>query len=303
MLPIVYLLEKKYLRPILIMIQIPILLINMNGIYGVENAIENAVDNTVENAILSAMCIAVPLLLQENNFMIYVSDMINIINFSFTGNKLFLIVSVLQSYYKLKCNINNKNKDSDQIIDNNMINTIIALINISMVLLNNKFITIIWMILYLFYINRTSNIMNSFYRKQRIYCCGVFDMLHEGHCKLFERAASYGTVVVGVLSDQTVESYKRTPIMNTSERVRFVRLMKYVEEVIVDCPLYTTKEFMDQYNIDQVIISEEYFTPPYKYYEDCVANNQYIVFPRTEGVSTTDIMKRIATRENLKTVS
>ena len=134
---------------------------------------------------------------------------------------------------------------------------------------------------------------------KRIYCCGVFDMLHEGHLALFENASKYGNLVVGVLNDTVVESYKRKPIMTMKERANFVKLMKHVVEVVEDCPLYTTREFMEQHNIDIVAIGEEYFFSPYQYYEDCVADNKYCVLPRYNQISTSDIIQRIKNRNDL----
>jgi glycerol-3-phosphate cytidylyltransferase-like family protein len=42
------------------------------------------------------------------------------------------------------------------------------------------------------------------------------------------------------------KDYKRLPIMKESERYATVRACKYVYEVIEDCPLVATKEFIDK---------------------------------------------------------
>lgn len=132
-----------------------------------------------------------------------------------------------------------------------------------------------------------------FRRRKKIYCCGVFDLCHEGHLELLRKASTYGDLIVGVLDDETVQSYKRSPVMTLDERSRFISLLPYVKMVIDRAPLYTTKEFMDLYSIDKVIVGEEYFFPPYKYYEDPVNLGKYIVIPRHEGISTSDLIERI----------
>jgi glycerol-3-phosphate cytidylyltransferase-like family protein len=49
-----------------------------------------------------------------------------------------------------------------------------------------------------------------------------------------------------VISDNVAKDYKRLPIMKESERYATVRACKYVYEVIEDCPLVATKEFIDK---------------------------------------------------------
>ena len=50
---------------------------------------------------------------------------------------------------------------------------------------------------------------------------GVFDMLHEGHAKLFERMAEKGTPVVLVHDDRSVfDLKKRFPVQTLSQRMR-----------------------------------------------------------------------------------
>lgn len=137
------------------------------------------------------------------------------------------------------------------------------------------------------------------WRNKRTYCCGVFDIMHEGHMVLFKNMSKHGDVIVGVLDDETVKSYKRTPVMTHKERCDAVKIAKYVDEIIPHCPLYTDSAFLKEHDIDVVGIGEEYFKPPYKYYEDCVRENKYVIMPRYEGISTSDLIKRIQTRKDL----
>ncbi|VBB18547.1 cytidylyltransferase [Yasminevirus sp. GU-2018] len=138
-----------------------------------------------------------------------------------------------------------------------------------------------------------------FWRNKRAYCSGVFDLMHEGHMELFKNMSAHGDVIVGVLDDETVESYKRKPIMTHAERCDAVKSAKYVDEIIPHGPLYTTSEFMREHNIDVVGIGEEYLKPPYQYYEDCVAEGKYVKMPRYTGISTSDLIKRIKKRDDL----
>ncbi len=134
---------------------------------------------------------------------------------------------------------------------------------------------------------------------KRIYCNGVYDLCHIGHIKLFEQAANYGDVVVGVHSDEDVSSYKRYPIQNTQERVQTVGSMKWVSQVIPNAPLITTLEFMEKNNLDYVLISSEYDSPDDHYYLEPRKADKLIVVPRYPHMSTSLIIQRIKSRNDL----
>ena len=99
-------------------------------------------------------------------------------------------------------------------------------------------------------------------KKLRVFCCGVFDMCHLGHMILFKKISkSFDEpikLIVGVHSDEVCQGYKREPIINEQIRYRTVELCKYVDEIIIDCPLIITKEYILKNNFDVVIIGEEY---------------------------------------------
>ena len=70
-------------------------------------------------------------------------------------------------------------------------------------------------------------------RDHIVYVPGVFDLLHHGHINVIEVAKSYGgTVVVGLLTDEAAASYKCTPVLAYSDRVRVVQALRDVDAVI-----------------------------------------------------------------------
>lgn len=64
---------------------------------------------------------------------------------------------------------------------------------------------------------------------------GTFDTLHYGHINLLEKAKEHCEyLVVGVNSDELVKEYKKTStIIKTSDRVKIVESIKYVDKVII----------------------------------------------------------------------
>ncbi len=127
----------------------------------------------------------------------------------------------------------------------------------------------------------------------RIYCNGVFDLCHIGHIKHFEQASQLGDVIIGVHSDEDVATYKRTPLQTLIERVETVKLMKFVSEVITNAPLITTIQFMQEHNLDLVLISPEYDTENDHYYTEPRNANKVIVGDRYPHMSTSEIINRI----------
>ena len=136
----------------------------------------------------------------------------------------------------------------------------------------------------------------------RVYCCGVFDMCHLGHMKLFEKISKSFEepihLIVGVHSDSTVRSYKREPIINEDFRVQTVSLCKYVDEVWPNADLIVSKEFCLINNLDCVIIGEEYMGNKDKiWYPGPMELNIHKYISRFEELSTTDIIKKIKSQE------
>src|SRR5579863_7149573 len=68
----------------------------------------------------------------------------------------------------------------------------------------------------------------------RVYVDVVGDLCHAGHIAFFKKAKAFGDyLIVGVLADDVVEEYKRTPVLTLEERVQAIKACKYVDEVIV----------------------------------------------------------------------
>ena len=44
------------------------------------------------------------------------------------------------------------------------------------------------------------------------------DGIHHGHMKLLEKARSFGDVIVGLLTDEAITTYKRLPYLNYEQR-------------------------------------------------------------------------------------
>jgi cytidyltransferase-like protein len=135
-------------------------------------------------------------------------------------------------------------------------------------------------------------------KELRVFCSGVFDLCHLGHMTLFKKIhESFNQpikLIVGIHSDFVCKDYKRSPIINENIRYRTVELCKYVDEIIPDCPLIISKEFMVKNRIDVVIIGEEYKdSSDKKWYPGAFELNNYKYISRFDEISSSDIIKKI----------
>lgn len=135
---------------------------------------------------------------------------------------------------------------------------------------------------------------------RNVYCDGVYDLCHIGHKNLFQNALQYGNrLFVGVVGDEDANNYKRPPIMTSAERCAEVEACKAVTKVIADAPCWgLTREFLDEHQIHVVTYGQEYldkFPDPKDdpYYR--VPREMGIArpLPRTQGLSTSDLIRRI----------
>lgn len=135
-------------------------------------------------------------------------------------------------------------------------------------------------------------------KQVRVYVDMVADLFHYGHVEFIKKARSFGTyMIVGLCSDEECTGYKRRPVLSIEERTRSVQGCRYVDEVIPNCPLRITKEFMEEHKIDIVAHGDDFDQEKIKYwYGAAIDQGKFKVVPYTQGVSTTDLLNRIRNR-------
>ncbi len=68
---------------------------------------------------------------------------------------------------------------------------------------------------------------------KKVYVGMSADLIHTGHLNIINEAKKYGEVIVGVLTDKAIASYKRLPILSVDERKKIVESIKGVSEVVL----------------------------------------------------------------------
>ena len=56
--------------------------------------------------------------------------------------------------------------------------------------------------------------------------------MHPGHINILKEASKYGTVIVGLLTDKAIASYKRLPFLTYEQRKDVIENMKQVYKVV-----------------------------------------------------------------------
>ncbi|CAM9129329.1 unnamed protein product [Choristocarpus tenellus] len=136
-------------------------------------------------------------------------------------------------------------------------------------------------------------------KEVRIWMDGAFDMMHFGHMNAFRQGKALGTyLVVGVNSDESITKCKGPPVMNDQERLTAVEGCKFVDEVVPGVPYVMSEEYLEyvieKYRIDFVVHGDDPCIVDGKdVYAAAKAKGKYRTIPRTEGVSTTDIVGRM----------
>lgn len=128
------------------------------------------------------------------------------------------------------------------------------------------------------------------------YTTGVFDMFHIGHLNILKRAKEQCEyLIVGVSTDETVESYKhKTPIIKFEERIAIVEAIKYVDKVVPQ----TSMNKMDAYKelkFDALFHGSDWQGSDMynQIVEEFAAVGVDVVFlPHTEGISSTLIREK-----------
>ena len=64
--------------------------------------------------------------------------------------------------------------------------------------------------------------------KKIVYVGLSVDIIHEGHINILKTANKYGDVIVGLLTDDAIASYKNIPHLNYNRRKTVVQNIKYV---------------------------------------------------------------------------
>ena len=135
-------------------------------------------------------------------------------------------------------------------------------------------------------------------KKKIVYVAMSADILHEGHINIINTARKYGEVIVGLLTDKAISSYKNIPTLNYKQREVVLKNIKFVKKVI---PQHTL-DYRPNLKIlkpNYVIHGDDWKIGPQKETRKQVISTLRkwggkLVEPKyTENISSTDIKTKI----------
>ncbi|KAJ1461941.1 hypothetical protein M885DRAFT_505958 [Pelagophyceae sp. CCMP2097] len=140
----------------------------------------------------------------------------------------------------------------------------------------------------------------------RVWMDGAFDMMHFGHVNAFRQGRALGTcLVVGVNDGASIAACKGPAVMSDAERCAMVAACKFVDEVVPHVPYVMDDAYiakiMQEHRIDFIVHGDDPCIVDGKdVYASAKERGVYRSIPRTEGVSTTDLVGRmlLVTRRN-----
>lgn len=137
-----------------------------------------------------------------------------------------------------------------------------------------------------------------------VYTGGTFDLLHSGHIRFLKAcrrlAGDDGAVVVALNTDAFIQAYKGyLPIMSFDERKEVLLGCRFVDAVVANIGGADSKPSIEQVMPDYVVIGDDWAKKDYYAQMQFTSEwldqleIQLVYVPYTQGISTTEIKKRI----------
>ena len=127
------------------------------------------------------------------------------------------------------------------------------------------------------------------------------DIIHPGHMNILKEASSYGEVIVGLLTDQAIASYKKIPLMSYEERLSVIDGIKYVSKIVKQDTLDYTNNLMD-IKPKYVVHGDDWTTGIQKNVRKEVIEvlkgweGELVEVPYTKGVSSTSVREKLGNK-------
>ena len=124
------------------------------------------------------------------------------------------------------------------------------------------------------------------------------DIIHPGHLNILHEASKYGRVIVGVLTDEAIASYKRLPYLNYEQRSLVVSNLKGVAEVIPQ-PTLDYRPNLEKVRPDYVVHGDDWKDGVQAKTRQQVIDKlaewggKVIDVPYTKGISSTMLNERL----------
>lgn len=136
--------------------------------------------------------------------------------------------------------------------------------------------------------------------KRTVYMCFSTDMIHSGHISIIRKAEKLGKLIIGVLSDEAVISYKRFPLLPFEERKTMFENIAGVYKVVEQRTL-SYRENLEKYHPTYVVHGDDWVAGFQRSIRDEVCNvlasygGQLVEYPYSKDEKYQELEKRART--------
>lgn len=130
----------------------------------------------------------------------------------------------------------------------------------------------------------------------KVYVGMVAEYIHYAHIDILIEAQKYGDVIVGLLTDEAIDSYKRTPITTYEQRKKVISHIREVSQVVPQETLDYV-ENLRKYKPEYVVHGDDWKVGIQSKVRERVIEvlkewgGQLIEPPYTKGISTTALIE------------
>lgn len=134
--------------------------------------------------------------------------------------------------------------------------------------------------------------------RKKVYVGMSADLIHPGHINIINTASEYGDVIVGLLTDEAIASYKRLPSLTFEHRREIVENLKGVSSVVPQTTLDYVAN-LQEIKPDYVVHGDDWKTGPQKETRSRVIEalsdwGGELIEPKyTEGLSSTALNRAV----------
>lgn len=134
--------------------------------------------------------------------------------------------------------------------------------------------------------------------RKTVYVGMSADLVHPGHLNIVKKAAELGEVIVGLLTDEAIASYKRLPYMDFDQRCQVVGSLKGVDQVVPQETLDYIPN-LRKYRPDFVVHGDDWREGVQRKVREDVIDalsewgGELIEIPYTQGISSTKLNKAL----------
>jgi len=135
-------------------------------------------------------------------------------------------------------------------------------------------------------------------KSKKVYIGMSADLIHQGHLNIIAEGRKLGKVIIGLLTDEAIASYKRLPLIAFDERKLIVENLKGVEKVVPQTTLNYVPN-LKELQPDYVVHGDDWKTGVQREVRQSVIDalsewSGELVEPKyTEGISSTDLIAAV----------